>query len=101
MVRLFLLHNLKPGTSEQEYEGFARREYVPMVRGMPSVQGFTIYRSLGMPPGSARYAYVGVLDVNNLDQYEADRQSGLCARLEREWTARVTEVNTVVGEAIG
>ncbi|MGQ9674729.1 MAG: hypothetical protein ACUVX1_03585 [Chloroflexota bacterium] len=101
MVRLFLLHNLRSGVSEQEYEDFARREYIPMVRGMPSVQGFAIYRPLGVPPGSAGYAYVGVLDVVNLDQYEADRRSGLCVRLEREWNNRVAEVSTVVGEAIG
>ncbi len=94
------MHNLSPGTSQREYEDYARREYVSTVRSLPSVCGFNLYRSLAAPPGASVYSYVGVLDVSNLDDYEADTQTQLCADLQKGWAKRVTDVTTIVGEPV-
>lgn len=100
MTRVFIMHNLRPGTSQREYEEYAKKEYVPTLRSLPSVCEFNLYRGLAAPPGATVYEYIGVLDVSNLDDYEADTQTQLCSDLQRGWASRVTDVTTVVGEPI-
>ena len=100
MVRIFLLHNLAPGVSHEQYEREAASKYIPMLRSFGSICDFKLYRSLGAPPGTAPYAYVGIIDVESIASYEADRQTATYCRLEQDWAKQIADTILVVGEEL-
>lgn len=100
MVRIFTMYNLEPGASAKDYEDYVRRTYIPTVKALPSVCGFNLYRSLGVPVGTALFSYIEVLDINSLNEYEVDMQTGLCRGLEKEREKWIGDSATVVGEAL-
>jgi len=73
MTTLIVLFNLKPGVSAAEYEAFARSTDLPIVRKLPSIASFEVYKSSGlMGGGTAPYQYVEILEVKSLEQLGQD-----------------------------
>jgi len=73
MTTLIVLFNLKPGVSAAEYEAFARSTDLPIVRKLPSIASFEVYKSSGlMGGGAAPYQYVEILEVKSLEQLGKD-----------------------------
>lgn len=74
MTTLVVLFNLKPGVSPADYEAWATSTDMPIVRGLPSIGGFSVYRSNGLlgsedkPP----YAYTEIIQVKDMDQFGKD-----------------------------
>jgi hypothetical protein len=65
--RIIVLFNLKPGVSPHAYESWAQTRDMPSVRGLRSIDGFDVYRTTGLlTGGDAPYAYVEVIDVNDM-----------------------------------
>ena len=52
MATIIVLFNLKPGVDPERYEAWARSTDLPIVRGLPAVQGFDVQRATGMLSGS-------------------------------------------------
>jgi hypothetical protein len=68
MTTLIVLFNLKPGVSVEEYETFARTTDLPIVRKLPSVASFEVYKSSGlMGGGAAPYQYVEIIQLKSLE----------------------------------
>jgi hypothetical protein len=69
MITLIVLFNLKPGVSVAEYEKFALETDLPVVRKLPSVVSFEVYRSTGLlGGGAAPYQYVEVIELHSIEQ---------------------------------
>lgn len=69
MATIIVLFNLKPGVSPERYEAWARSTDLPIVRGLPAVQGFDVQRATGMLSGSQEvpYQYVEILRVASVE----------------------------------
>lgn len=73
MSKIIVLFNLKPGVSVADYEAFARDVDLPIVRKLPSVNSFDIFKTEGLlGGGKAPYQYIEVLDIKGVDQLGQD-----------------------------
>ena len=74
MKRIVVLFNLKPGIDVGEYEQWARSTDLPIVNGLPSVDRFTVHKAAGLlgTEDPSPYAYVEILDVNDMETFGAD-----------------------------
>ena len=74
MNRIVVLFNLKPGVDVSEYEQWARSTDLPTVNGLPSVDRFTVHKAIGLlgKEDPSPYAYVEIIDVNDMETFGAD-----------------------------
>ena len=71
--RIVVLFNLKPGVSPTDYEHWARTRDMPNVSRLQSIDAFDVYRTTGLlTGGDAPYAYVEVIDVNDMTAFGTD-----------------------------
>lgn len=74
MTRIIVLLNLKPNVDVEAYEAWARSTDLPIVRDLPSVDGFSINKVAGLlgSDNAAPYSYVEVIDVNDMQTFGED-----------------------------
>ena len=74
MNRLIVMFNLQSDADVQAYESWAASTDLPIVRDLPSVDGFTLHRISGLfgTDEPAPYQYVEIIDINNLDTFGSD-----------------------------
>ncbi|MCC5795456.1 MAG: hypothetical protein JJT85_12105 [Chromatiales bacterium] len=87
MKALIVLFNLKPGASRSTYEAWAHATDLPVVRALPSVQSFDLYRTVGLFGSSepAPYEYVEVIRIGDLDQFGKDVSSETMRKVASEF----------------
>lgn len=74
MNYIIVLFNLKEGVSAEAYEAWAAASDMPMVRGLPSIEGFDVFR-LGTIRGSENpspYQYVEMISINDMAHFGTD-----------------------------
>jgi len=71
MTRLIVLFNLRSNADREAYEAWAAATDLPIVRNLPSVDGFTLHRVSGLFGNDATppYQYVEIIDINDLDTF--------------------------------
>lgn len=74
MKRIIVLFNLKEGVDVAEYEAWARDTDVATVKGLRSVDEFTVHRASSLLGSDAPspYQYIEVIDVNDMDAFGED-----------------------------
>ena len=74
MTRLIVMFNLQADADVQAYENWAATTDLPIVRDLPSVDGFTLHRISGLfgTDDPAPYQYVEIIDINNVDTFIGD-----------------------------
>jgi hypothetical protein len=87
--RIIVLFNLKPGASAADYEAWARRVDMPTVKGLPSIERFEVFKSLGMLGShtSPPYQYVEIIDVRDMDVFSNDIATSTMQAVAREFAA--------------
>ncbi len=89
MTRLIVLFNLKPGVDASGYEAWAKRVDLPTVKGLKSIQGFELFKSVALlgstdaPP----YQYVEIIDVRDMDAFGQDIATDTMRRVAAEFGA--------------
>lgn len=83
MSTLIVLFSLKPGVDRQAYEHWARTTDLPVVRDLPSVKAFDIYRVSGLLRSEtpAPYDYAEVIDLRDQDEFLTDVTSDTMRRV--------------------
>ncbi|WP_417613915.1 REDY-like protein HapK [Parasphingorhabdus sp.] len=73
-MRIIVVFNLKEGVSAADYEAWAKKDDIPGVNRLSSVEKFTVHKATGLfgSDDAAPYQYVEVLDINGMDQFVAD-----------------------------
>ncbi|MFN3371442.1 MAG: REDY-like protein HapK [Sphingomonadaceae bacterium] len=76
-MRIVVLFNLKPGVEPETYEAWARATDMPLVRSLPSVTHFRVYRTAGLfgSDQPAPYSHIEIIDITALDPFIADASS--------------------------
>lgn len=74
MQTLIVLFRLKPGANVADYEAWAKSTDLPIVRQLPSVAGFDLFKVQGLfgSDVKAPYDYVEVIRVQNPEGFVPD-----------------------------
>lgn len=77
MNTVIVLFNLKPGTSRDDYERWAREHDIPTVNGLASMDAFEVLRSQGLLIGEGQppYEYVEIMRVPDMEAFGRDLAS--------------------------
>ena len=73
-MRIIVVFNLKEGVSAADYEAWARKDDIPGVNRLGSVEKFTVHKATGLfgSDDAAPYQYIEILDINGMDSFVAD-----------------------------
>jgi hypothetical protein len=87
MKTLIVLFRLKPGAEVSAYEAWARSTDLPVVRGLPSVDGFEVFRTAGLLGSEARppYDYVEMIGIRDTAQFGVDVATETMRRVAGEF----------------
>lgn len=87
MARIVVLFNLKSEVAQEAYEAWALSTDLPIVRALPSVDGFSVHPTTALlgsddaPP----YQYVEIIDVADMDRFGQDIASETMQRVAGEF----------------
>ena len=100
MPRIIVLFNLKPDADAAEYESWSMSKDAPTVRGLSSVEGFTVHRATGLlgSEAPAPYAYVEVLDVSSMDGLIQDISTDVMQSIAAEFQRFAADPQFIVTE---
>lgn len=87
MKTLIVLFRLKPGADVAAYEAWAHSTDLPVVRKLPSVTGFEIFRSGSLLGSDARppYDYVEMIEIREMTGFGADVATDTMRRVAGEF----------------
>jgi hypothetical protein len=102
-TRIVALFNLKPGVSVTDYEAWAKSTDLPTVNGLKSVESFEVYKSVGLLGSDARppYAYVEIIDVNDMDTFGGEVGSETMQKVAGEFQAMADDLVFILTDKIG
>lgn len=87
MTTIVVLFNLKPGVDEAVYQKWARETDMPAAGGLPSVDRFDVLKAEGllMSEATPPYAYVEIIDVNDMEQFGKDVSADVMQNVAAEF----------------
>jgi hypothetical protein len=87
MKSLVVLFRLKPGAGREAYEAWARDTDLPVVRGLPSVATFDLYRTEGLLGGAgpAPFDYVEVIGIRDAERFGQDVATATMRKVAAEF----------------
>jgi hypothetical protein len=63
------VYNLADGVTDEQYREYVKNIKGPFLESLPSVSKFELVRIKGAVTGESPYTYVGILHVDNLDEF--------------------------------
>ena len=75
MKKIMISYLLKKRVAPEEYEKYFREEKYSIVMSFPSVNTFKLNRVTETLQGEKSADYIGILEVENLDSYQRDRET--------------------------
>ncbi|GIL40436.1 hypothetical protein [Roseiterribacter gracilis] len=103
MPHVVVLFNLKQGVEKSAYEAWAQATDLPIVRGLPSIGGFDVYRSLSLfgsekaPP----YQYVELIQVDDMTKFGEDVASATMQRVAGEFRSYADDPLFILCDKLG
>lgn len=87
MDTLVVLFKLRPDADAAAYEAWAKATDLPVVRKLPSVGRFDIYRSQGLLGSDAAppYDYVEIIDIQDMEGFGNDVATDTMAKVAAEF----------------
>ena len=102
MTQLIVLFNLKDGVEPSAYEAWAKSTDLPIVRGLASINSFSIYRASGLlgseetPP----YQYVEVISIGDMARFGDEVASETMQKVAAEFQEHADEPLFLIAESI-
>jgi hypothetical protein len=102
MTNLVVLFNLKDGVDPSEYEAWAQSTDLPIVRGLDSIESFSVYRTSGLLGSDAKppYQYVEVIDIGDMARFGEEVASDTMQRVAAEFQERADNPLFISAESI-
>lgn len=100
--RIIACFNLKPQTTEADYEAWARHTDLPTVNALPSIAKFEVFKATGQlgSDGPAPYRYIEIIDVQDAQGFARDVASPTMQKIAAEFRA-MAEVVFLTTEKLG
>lgn len=101
-TKIVVLFNLKTGVSVDVYEAWARATDLPTVNGLKSVEGFEVYRSVGLLGSDARppYSYIEIIDVDDMDAFGAEVGTEVMQKVAGQFEAMADDLVFILTEKL-
>lgn len=101
-TRIIALFNLKPGISAADYEAWAKAKDIPTVNGLKSVDEFAVFKSTGLLGAEAKppYAYIEIIDVNDMGQFGADVSTQTMQAIAGEFQAMTDDLAFILTDKL-
>lgn len=101
-TRIIALFNLKPGISAADYEAWAKAKDIPTVNGLKSVDEFAVFKSTGLLGSEAKppYAYIEIIDVNDMGQFGADVSTQTMQAIAGEFQAMTDDLAFILTDKL-
>jgi hypothetical protein len=102
MAKEIILYNLAPHVTEEQYREYVVTEKGPLLESLPSVDKFELVEITGSLKGQIPYKYVGILHINNLDDFNRkDAPSEKFQGFLAKWSTMVSpDFHSLIGEEI-
>ncbi len=102
-TRIIAFFNLKPGISISDYEAWAKSKDLPTVNGLRSVDQFEVFRSVGLLGSDAKppYAYIEVIDVNDMDVFGGDISTEAMQKIAAEFQSMAADPVFILTQKLG
>jgi hypothetical protein len=113
MAKSIILYNLKEGVSDEEYRAWCEEYKGPFFLSLGTCKSFTLVSLLGgvkgdgskgLPPQPAPppYKYLGIVDVNSLEEWQKETESSAFTReFFPQWFSKwVGEFYVLVGSEV-
>ena len=101
MHNIEVLFNLKEGIYPADYDAGAQSTDLPIVRGLASIEGFSIYRTTGLlgsdenPP----YQYVEFIDIGDMARFGEEVAAETMQRVAAEFQERADNPRFISAES--
>ncbi|XBQ16637.1 MAG: REDY-like protein HapK [Oceanicaulis sp.] len=102
-TRIVALFNLKPGVTPADYEKWAKSTDIPTVNGLGSVDRFEVFKSTGLlgSADSPPYAYIEIIDVNDMDAFGGDVGTDAMQKVAGEFQAMADDLVFILTDKLG
>ena len=101
MPKEIILYNLADNVTDEQYKAFVTSEKGPILASLPSVKKYELVRIKGAVTGAVPYNYVGIVHVDNLDEFN---QKGKTTQKFQDLMAKLMpmlkDVHILYGEEI-
>ena len=103
VTRIIACFNLKPGTTVEDYEAWAKSVDLPTVNNLGSVDAFEVFRTTGLLGSDAKppYQYVEIIDVADMDAFGGDVGSETMQKIAGEFQAMVDDLVFMFTDKLG
>jgi len=100
--RVFFLNRLHEDADRNEYEAWIRRVDYPVARAQGAITSYTVTRIDGTlsGEGASPYDYLEVIEITDLDAYQALGELPEFKQLLQEWSQYVAEAEMIHGNVI-
>ena len=96
MAKEIILYNLKDSVTEEDYVKWCESYKGPLLLGLSGSKSFTLVKMMGgltgdgqkgiaPTPTSAPYKYIGILDLENLEDMDKARQTKVFKEFFQTW----------------
>jgi REDY-like protein HapK len=102
MTTMIVLFNLRDSVSEADYEAWAKTTDLPIVRGLKSIDSFSVVRTFGVLGSDAKppFRYVEIVQINDMNQLGSDASSETMQRVAGEFQALADNPIFMLAESI-
>lgn len=93
-AKILALFNLKPGTTAEDYEQWARTIDIPTVNGLGSIEKFEVFKTTGLlfsddnPP----YQYFETIDILDMEKFGEEAGSDTMQKIAAAFQGMVDDL---------
>jgi hypothetical protein len=87
VTNLVVLFNLKDGVDPSDYESWAKSTDLPIVRGLDSINSFSIYKATGLLGSDEKspYQYIEIINIDDMARFGEEVASETMQRVASEF----------------
>lgn len=101
-AKILALFNLKPDTSVEDYENWAKTVDIPTVNGLGSIEKFEVFKTTGLlfsddkPP----YQYFETIDILDMDKFGEEAGSEAMQKIAAAFQGMVDDLVFITTEQL-
>lgn len=101
-AKILALFNLKPGTSVEDYEEWAKSVDIPTVNGLGSIEKFEVFKTTGLlfsedkPP----YEYFETIDILDMDKFGQEAGTDAMQKISAAFQGMVDDLVFITTEQL-
>ena len=102
VTKILALFNLKPETSVEDYENWAKSVDIPTVNGLGSIERFEVFKTTGLlfSEDSPPYEYFETIDILDMDTFGAEAGSETMQKVAAEFQGMVKDLVFITTEQL-